>query len=88
LLEEALQATKGIGDKWERTRALAYLAPHLSLELQKEAFHSSVLSMSWQMRGVLLMLLQQFFSVLAQLDGPSGLVEVERAVRDTARWFP
>jgi hypothetical protein len=51
-------------------------------------YQFSFASMFWKNRGILVEQLPQIFSVLAELDGPDGLPEVERAVRDTARWFP
>jgi Group II intron, maturase-specific domain len=75
VLEEALQT------------ALAAMAP--PKQPQVYAFYQfSFASMFWKNRGILVEQLPQIFSVLAELDGPDGLPEVERAVRDTARWFP
>ena len=84
----ALRTTMSIHEEDSRARTLATLVPQLPEVLQKDALHCSVLSTFWADRGILLDLLQQFFFVLSHLEGPRALIEVERAILDTAKWFP
>jgi hypothetical protein len=88
LLERALQAAQAIDDERCRARALADLAPQLPEGVQQaNVLRSSILSTFWADRGALLNLLRHFLPAIAHLEGPSALSVVERAVRDTGRWF-
>jgi hypothetical protein len=75
-------------DDKEAAKVLAAIICQAPEQLQIYALRSFILGRSWKNRGVLLGLLQQILSVLARLDGSAGLLEVERGVRDTAKWFP
>jgi hypothetical protein len=59
----------------------------LPKELRKGGL-CGVLHTFWTSRRALLGVLPHFFSVVAELEGPTGLSEAGRALRDTGKWFP
>ena len=85
-LAEALRAVQAIGDGCGK--ALGMLAPHLPEALQERALVNFTQRGGRIRRSDFLFQLPAFYETVARLDGPTGLREIKRAIKDTTRWFP
>jgi hypothetical protein len=88
LLPEALAAARAMGDHDTCASALARLAPQLSGNFLQQGFEALLDVLPWCRRDRSLFTVSAFFPFLEECLGPKGLEEVQRAIIDTARWFP
>jgi Ubiquitin binding region len=88
LLAEALAAARAMEDHDTCAAAFARLAPQLSGNFLQQGFEALLDVLPWCRRDQSLFTVSAFFPFLEECLGPKGLEEVQRAIIDTARWFP
>jgi hypothetical protein len=87
-LAGALTAARATEDSRARAHTLAALAPQLSGNLLQQGFEELMDVLPKCKCDVSLFAVSPFFPFLEELQGPKGLEDVQRAIIDTARWFP
>jgi hypothetical protein len=72
----------------DRTLILSCFAPYLKGESARQGIDLLLDSVPCCERCDALEAIDEFVPILRDLEGPTGLREVERAIRDCTRWFP
>ncbi len=88
LLVEALAAARAIADERARVTALTALAPHLSETLFEDFLYAVLETVPRLSRKDALCSLCNVLKIVAAVGGIPTLIDIKRAIKDVATWYP